>query len=138
MATENAGDDKDVIFFVDSEVKELSSSPQETTSKSAINPETGEINWDCPCLGGLTKGPCGNEFKTAFSCFVFSKNEPKGQECVEHFKAMQDCFGRYPEIYSGLMEDGERAEQSNIDENIPFESAIEAPPGEIVPSYEES
>ena len=31
----------------------------------------GEINWDCPCLGGMPHGPCGQEFKDAFSCFHY-------------------------------------------------------------------
>lgn len=31
----------------------------------------GEINWDCPCLGGMAKGTCGQEFKDAFSCFHY-------------------------------------------------------------------
>ena len=31
----------------------------------------GEINWDCPCLGGMATGPCGQEFKDAFSCFHY-------------------------------------------------------------------
>ena len=29
----------------------------------------GDINWDCPCLGGMAYGSCGQEFKDAFSCF---------------------------------------------------------------------
>jgi hypothetical protein len=45
----------------------------------AVNYETGEIDWDCPCLGNAAKGPCGTEFKEAFSCFVFSKAEEKVQ-----------------------------------------------------------
>lgn len=31
--------------------------------------EDGEINWACPCLGGMPVGPCGMEFRTAFECF---------------------------------------------------------------------
>lgn len=58
----------------------------EDAPPQAFNPETGEINWDCPCLGGMAHGPCGEEFKAAFSCFVFSKEEPKGIECIEKFK----------------------------------------------------
>ena len=58
----------------------------DTDSQGAFNPETGEINWDCPCLGGMAHGPCGEEFKAAFSCFVYSKEEPKGVECIEKFK----------------------------------------------------
>lgn len=58
----------------------------EMDESAAFNPETGEINWDCPCLGGMAHGPCGEEFKAAFSCFVYSKEEPKGIECIEKFK----------------------------------------------------
>lgn len=50
----------------------------EAEQQGAFNEETGEINWDCPCLGGMAYGPCGEEFRAAFSCFVFSKEEPKG------------------------------------------------------------
>jgi intermembrane space import and assembly protein 40 len=67
---------------------------------SAYNPETGEINWDCPCLGGMAHGPCGMQFREAFSCFVFSEQEPKGIDCVEKFKAMQDCFREHPDVYA--------------------------------------
>ncbi|KAF8161169.1 hypothetical protein B0H34DRAFT_636367, partial [Crassisporium funariophilum] len=66
----------------------------------AFNPETGEINWDCPCLGGMAHGPCGPEFREAFSCFIFSEAEPKGINCVEKFQGMQDCFRAHPEIYA--------------------------------------
>ncbi|KAF2998867.1 Oxidoreductase [Curvularia kusanoi] len=71
----------------------------EADQQGAFNPETGEINWDCPCLGGMATGPCGEEFKAAFSCFVFSKEEPKGMDCIDKFKDMQNCFRQYPEIY---------------------------------------
>jgi hypothetical protein len=67
---------------------------------AAFNPETGEINWDCPCLGGMAHGPCGEEFKAAFSCFVYSEQEPKGMECIQKFKGMQDCFRAHPEVYA--------------------------------------
>lgn len=58
----------------------------EAGQEGAFNPETGEINWDCPCLGGMAHGPCGEQFKAAFSCFVFSKEEPKGMDCIDKFK----------------------------------------------------
>lgn len=75
--------------------------PEDTESadQGAFNPETGEINWDCPCLGGMAHGPCGMEFRAAFSCFVYSEAEPKGMECVEKFKTMQDCFREHPDVY---------------------------------------
>lgn len=59
---------------------------QEADQQGAFNPETGEINWDCPCLGGMADGPCGPEFKAAFSCFVYSSEEPKGMDCIDNFK----------------------------------------------------
>lgn len=59
---------------------------EEAGQQGAFNPETGEINWDCPCLGGMAHGPCGEEFKAAFSCFVYSDQEPKGVECIDKFK----------------------------------------------------
>ncbi|KAJ4285935.1 Oxidoreductase [Collariella sp. IMI 366227] len=85
---------------------------QEATQQGAFNPETGEINWDCPCLGGMAHGPCGEEFKAAFSCFVYSKEEPKGMDCIEKFQHMQDCFRQYPEIYGAELADDE-------DEGVP-------------------
>ncbi|KAM0601503.1 hypothetical protein ACHAQF_006280 [Verticillium nonalfalfae] len=78
---------------------------QEAGQQGAFNPETGEINWDCPCLGGMADGPCGEDFKTAFSCFVYSNEDPKGIDCIEKFQGMQDCFKKYPEIYDPELSD---------------------------------
>lgn len=61
---------------------------QEAQQQGAFDPETGEINWDCPCLGGMAHGPCGEEFKAAFSCFVYSKEEPKGMDCIDKFQCV--------------------------------------------------
>ncbi|KIM26986.1 hypothetical protein M408DRAFT_71878, partial [Serendipita vermifera MAFF 305830] len=60
----------------------------------------GEINWDCPCLGGMAHGPCGPQFRLAFACFVHSEADPKGMDCVEKFQGMQECFREHPEIYA--------------------------------------
>ncbi|OJJ72383.1 hypothetical protein ASPBRDRAFT_175422 [Aspergillus brasiliensis CBS 101740] len=81
----------------------------EAGQEGAFNPETGEINWDCPCLGGMAHGPCGEEFKAAFSCFVYSSEEPKGIDCIEKFKGMQDCFRLHPDVYGAELEDDEEA-----------------------------
>lgn len=80
---------------------------EEAASEGAFNPETGEINWDCPCLGGMAHGPCGPEFREAFSCFVFSEEEPKGMDCIDKFQNMQECFKLHPEVYKGELEDDE-------------------------------
>ncbi|KAK4142241.1 uncharacterized protein C8A04DRAFT_30201 [Dichotomopilus funicola] len=86
----------------------------EARHQGAFDPETGEINWDCPCLGGMADGPCGEEFKAAFSCFVYSKEEPKGMDCIDKFQHMQDCFRKYPDIYGAeLADDDEEAGASD-------------------------
>ncbi|KAI1103849.1 hypothetical protein F4804DRAFT_215381 [Jackrogersella minutella] len=89
---------------------------EEAGQQGAFNPETGEINWDCPCLGGMAHGPCGEEFKAAFSCFVYSKEEPKGMDCIDKFQHMQDCFRLHPEEYGEELDD---------DDAPPAEGALE-------------
>ncbi|KAL2120231.1 hypothetical protein VTJ04DRAFT_4257 [Mycothermus thermophilus] len=84
----------------------------EAQEQGAFNPETGEINWDCPCLGGMAHGPCGEEFKAAFSCFVYSKEEPKGMDCIDKFQDMQTCFRKYPEVYGSELADDDEEEGS--------------------------
>lgn len=79
---------------------------------AAFNPETGEINWDCPCLGGMAHGPCGDEFKAAFSCFIYSETEPKGIDCIEKFEAMRTCFKQHPEHYKEELYEDEPSEST--------------------------
>lgn len=73
---------------------------QQHQEEEAYDPDTGEINWDCPCLGGMAQGPCGEEFKLAFSCFVYSETDPKGSECLNQFRVMQNCFEKNHRYYS--------------------------------------
>ncbi|PVU85544.1 hypothetical protein BB559_006952 [Furculomyces boomerangus] len=80
---------------------------EEEKAAQAFDPETGEINWDCPCLNGMAYGTCGEEFRAAFSCFVYSKEEQKGIDCIDSFKAMQDCFRAHPEEYGSELVDNE-------------------------------
>ncbi|KAG0743922.1 hypothetical protein G6F57_009856 [Rhizopus arrhizus] len=117
-----AVEEKDIVKFVTEE--EINRASTEETTKqeepkeqsAAFNPETGEINWDCPCLGGMAQGPCGEDFKAAFSCFVFSEAEPKGIDCVDKFKAMQDCFRRHPDVYADEIDDDEDDEEVIVNE----------------------
>ncbi|KAL3462319.1 hypothetical protein BJX64DRAFT_277232 [Aspergillus heterothallicus] len=97
----------------------------EAGQEAAFNPETGEINWDCPCLGGMAYGPCGEEFRNAFSCFVYSEEEPKGIDCIDKFKAMQDCFRQYPDVYGAELEDDE-PEGPNAGSEQPLASEVDA------------
>ncbi|KAF9322156.1 Oxidoreductase [Podila horticola] len=109
---------KDVIMFMEPS-EATTPSPASTPSSdskdqsAAFNPETGEINWDCPCLGGMAQPPCGDAFKEAFSCFVYSTAEPKGVDCVEKFKAMQDCFRANPEVYADQLDDDDDDEDED-------------------------
>lgn len=47
----------------------------------------------------MASGPCGQQFKEAFSCFHYSKEEVKGSECLENFRNMQECMQKFPELY---------------------------------------
>ncbi|KAG8708679.1 Oxidoreductase [Ceratobasidium sp. 395] len=100
-------------------------------NQGAYNPETGEINWDCPCLGGMAHGPCGPQFREAFSCFVYSNEEPKGVDCVEKFKAMQDCFRAHPDVY------GEEIDDEDEDEDMDKNEAAEGSEKPGVPTSQE-
>ncbi|KAK4054961.1 Oxidoreductase [Microbotryomycetes sp. JL221] len=97
---------------------EPSSSPaaatDETGQQAAFNPETGEINWDCPCLGGMAHGPCGQEFRSAFSCFVYSEEEVKGVDCVDKFRAMQECFRRHPDVYGNDIDEDDEDDEFDL------------------------
>lgn len=65
----------------------------------------GNINWTCPCLGGLPYGPCGFEFREFFGCLPqFQENgaaehEEKTKECFPKFAAMKECFSQFPKLY---------------------------------------
>ena len=86
------------------------------TGKYGILLPNGEINWDCPCLGGMPQGPCGQEFKDAFSCFHFSEEEPKGMDCIPPFKAMQECFEKHSELFAEYLRHDDHADESGEQE----------------------
>ncbi|XP_024119103.1 mitochondrial intermembrane space import and assembly protein 40-B [Oryzias melastigma] len=111
---------KDKIIFVTKEDHEAPSNaelveedPNDPYEEQGLILPSGEINWNCPCLGGMASGPCGTEFKDAFSCFHYSKEEIKGSDCMEQFTAMQQCLQLYPELYP--QEDEAASKQSSKD-----------------------
>nr|XP_009667654.1 PREDICTED: mitochondrial intermembrane space import and assembly protein 40 [Struthio camelus australis] len=76
---------KDRIIFVTKEDHETPSSaelvaddPNDPYEEQGLILPNGDINWNCPCLGGMASGPCGEQFKSAFSCFHYSTEEIKG------------------------------------------------------------
>ncbi|XP_069007870.1 mitochondrial intermembrane space import and assembly protein 40 [Embiotoca jacksoni] len=97
---------KDRIIFVTKEDHEAPSNaeliaddPNDPYEEQGLILPNGDINWNCPCLGGMASGPCGSQFKEAFSCFHYSQEEVKGSECIDNFRNMQECMQRYPELY---------------------------------------
>ncbi|XP_067941147.1 mitochondrial intermembrane space import and assembly protein 40-B-like [Watersipora subatra] len=98
---EQEGKDK-VIFMTEDDYRQPIDSKLaqvEPEEEEGLIKENGEINWGCPCLGGMATGPCGQEFREAFSCFHYSKEEMKGSECVELFQKMSECMSQYPDLY---------------------------------------
>jgi mitochondrial intermembrane space import and assembly protein 40 len=65
------GKDK-IIFLTPEDLSKPSSIvlPEDEEPPGLLLP-SGEINWNCPCLGGMATGPCGVEFREAFSCFHY-------------------------------------------------------------------
>lgn len=94
---------KDKVIFVTEEDHATPSSvtlgEDDEEELEGLITESGEINWDCPCLQGMAYGPCGEQFKAAFSCFHYSEADPKGSDCIPQFRDMQECFVKFPEIY---------------------------------------
>eukprot|EP00730_Choanoeca_flexa_P000079 TRINITY_DN10034_c0_g2_i3.p1 TRINITY_DN10034_c0_g2~~TRINITY_DN10034_c0_g2_i3.p1 ORF type:complete len:144 (+),score=35.22 TRINITY_DN10034_c0_g2_i3:89-520(+) len=96
-------EEKDHVIFTtpDDEtdfVEEKDALPVGADVGEAVGPG-GEIDWDCPCLQGMTDGPCGEKFKDAFSCFVYSQEEEKGSDCINQFQAMQECLVANADYY---------------------------------------
>lgn len=71
----------------------------------------------------MASGPCGTEFKDAFTCFHYSKEDIKGSECLEQFRAMQECMQRYPELYPQEDETVKQEQSSETDRTSQDSSA---------------
>ncbi|XP_071573670.1 mitochondrial intermembrane space import and assembly protein 40-B [Temnothorax nylanderi] len=115
---------KDTIIFASKEdhaVPSKISLPEPEPSPGLLLPN-GEINWNCPCLGGMATGPCGLEFREAFSCFHYSTADPKGSDCRKAFETMQSCMSQYPALYESKgmptddLEDEEEIEEDEEEE----------------------
>ena len=107
---------KDKVVFVTREDLAIENSKiqlaelEDDYNRGLILPN-GDINFNCPCLGGMASGPCGFEFREAFSCFHYSNEESKGSDCLDKFVEMQNCMMKYPTLYS------KENESMNIDLN---------------------
>ncbi|KAG9316372.1 hypothetical protein JVU11DRAFT_2405 [Chiua virens] len=82
----------------------------------------------------MAHGPCGPQFREAFSCFVYSEADPKGIDCVEKFKAMQDCFREHPDIYGEeIMDDDEEEPPAGLVTTEKLESSHELSDSDVLP-----
>ncbi|XP_054751931.1 mitochondrial intermembrane space import and assembly protein 40-like [Lytechinus pictus] len=109
---------KDQVLFVTKEdhetpIKEELKYLAEEEEPEGLILANGDINWSCPCLGGMASGPCGMEFREAFSCFHYSMAEPKGSDCIDNFRKMQECMVTYPELYP-MNEKSDPSESADI------------------------
>lgn len=132
-ATDKVAEIKEEVIVAVEEPKKTGEAGEEPQNgeegeqpQAAFNPETGEINWDCPCLGGMAHGPCGEEFKEAFSCFVYSETEPKGIDCIKKFEAMRTCFRQHPEHYKEELYDDDEEVPSVEGDSKPAEGVAVA------------
>ncbi|XP_074054567.1 mitochondrial intermembrane space import and assembly protein 40 isoform X1 [Macrotis lagotis] len=110
---------KDRIIFVTKEDHETPSNaelvaddPNDPYEDHGLILPSGDINWNCPCLGGMASGPCGEQFKSAFSCFHYSSEEVKGSDCVDQFRAMQECMQKFPDLYPQEEDEEEKASEA--------------------------
>ncbi|XP_071984192.1 mitochondrial intermembrane space import and assembly protein 40 isoform X1 [Engystomops pustulosus] len=120
---------KDKIIFVTKEDHATPSSaelipddPNDPYEDHGLILPNGDINWNCPCLGGMASGPCGEQFKAAFSCFHYSQEEVKGSDCLEQFRGMQECMQKYPDLYP-QEDDDEDSKDQQSPEPAPTEAA---------------
>ncbi|XP_059519306.1 mitochondrial intermembrane space import and assembly protein 40-like [Myotis daubentonii] len=97
---------KDQIIFVTKEDHETPSNaelvaddPNDPYEEHGLILPNGDINWYFPCPGGMASGPCGEQFKSACSCFHYSTEDLKGSDCVDQFWPMQECMQKYLDLY---------------------------------------
>ena len=126
---------KDIIIFADKADHDIPSKvtlPELEPQPGLIFPN-GEINWNCPCLGGMATGPCGVEFREAFSCFHYSEAEPKGSDCVELFKEMQSCMTHYPALYDNRDGKGDDDDEDSLGMNMDQTPSATEQPDKTLP-----
>ena len=114
---------KDKVIFVTKEDHESESAydlPPDDEARGLILPN-GDINWNCPCIGGTASGPCGFQFREAFSCFHYSKSETKGAECADKFAELNSCMAEFPTLYSRREPEQEVEEASYDRERLDVE-----------------
>ena len=66
----------------------------------------------------MATGPCGLEFREAFSCFHYSTADPKGSDCRVAFETMQSCMSQYPALYESKGMSADDLEDDEIGKEV--------------------
>lgn len=73
---------------------------------------------ECPCVAELRDGPCGEVFTEAFVCFIKSKAEEKGSDCVSPFIALQKCIQANQDAFAKYdLDDNDTKDSENAQED---------------------
>lgn len=106
--------------FAENLVERAKQSEQEE-AQGAIR-EDGSINWECPCIQREVVGPCGVEFRTAFSAYVEMKKEgdtKPSENFMAAIKEFNSCSVKYPEYYfSGGKDEEDEDDDLNGDDDV--------------------
>lgn len=122
--------DKDTLIFCRKADHEIPSkyevpAPLPNEKRHGVILPNGQINWSCPCLGGLPYGPCGFEFREFYTCLHNTQEDgPEGEtsiadaseekkkkrieDCFPAFTAMKACFSQFPRLYPDDDDDDEK------------------------------
>eukprot|EP00118_Oscarella_pearsei_P026537 m.310055 g.310055 ORF g.310055 m.310055 type:complete len:147 (+) comp49372_c0_seq1:79-519(+) len=113
---------KDTLVFMTKEDHGNAEKTEIVEESPGIILPSGEINWDCPCLGGLASSPCAETFRESFTCFYYSTEEAKGSDCLPQFVAFKDCMDANEDYFRRDKDEDEDADadvESAKDEESP-------------------
>lgn len=120
---EEGKDGKDRIVFASRE--EVSTPSQATIAQEEeeiydgptgfVQPN-GDLNFGCPCVGGLHAGPCGYEMREFLSSNYYhskDKEDPRGQGCDDKLDTMMSCIQKHADYYREKMSGDDDEEQED-------------------------
>uniref|UniRef100_A0A2I3GU17 CHCH domain-containing protein n=1 Tax=Nomascus leucogenys TaxID=61853 RepID=A0A2I3GU17_NOMLE len=121
---------KDRIIFVTKEDHETPSNAESVADDPSDPYEEHGLILPMETLTGTAHAL--GEWPATFSCLHYSTEEIKGSDCVDQFRAMQECMQKYPDLYPQEDEDEEEEREKK-----PAEQAEETAPTEATATKEE-
>lgn len=84
--------------------KPVNNREKDMSTESSVLPD-GTPNFECPCLGNMPHGPCGQLFRKSFSCWAKYKDAPEDDprfyyECQPKFVEWGKCAEQYKKVYN--------------------------------------